>query len=403
MQKIISVVAAIVALVFGALPVPAASARPGAARPATTPVSPLSLPRPTGPYRIGTVSLHLVDPSRRDPWVESHPARELMAQLWYPATRTAGLPRAPYMPPLAGRHLDAFTAQALGAQVPEGTFHGLRTHSYEGAPVARPPRTGWPVVVFSPGDGMIRSSLTGLAEDLASHGFAVAGIDHTHDADEVEFPGGRLEVGGVIPPGRADEETLVRAADVRFVLDRLAVLDAGADPDAEGRWLPAFRGTLDLTRVGMFGHSHGAEATAETMLQDRRVIAGLGLDGGVSDRVAAAGLPAPYMVISGATAASPLTERNLTALWPHMTAWHRRLRLRDSGHLTFTDFETFAGALRVPQPVRAQLFGALAPERAVAVERAYVESFFAEHLDHRRRPILDRPSPHYPEMTFEAS
>jgi hypothetical protein len=39
----------------------------------------LELPAPTGQYRLGTVSLHLVDPSRRDPWVSS-PARLLATQ-----------------------------------------------------------------------------------------------------------------------------------------------------------------------------------------------------------------------------------------------------------------------------------------------------------------------------------
>src|SRR5262249_31891755 len=151
---------------------------------------------------------------------------ELMVQLWYPAARTAGLSRAPYISALAGRHLEATTAQVLHTTVPPGSFHALRTHSFQGAPVARPPRhAGWPVIVFSPGDGMARSALTDIAEDLAGHGFVVAGIDHTHDAGEVEFPGGRLETGVPIPPDHADEETLVRTADARFVLDRLARLD----------------------------------------------------------------------------------------------------------------------------------------------------------------------------------
>jgi 8-oxo-dGTP pyrophosphatase MutT (NUDIX family) len=122
-----------------------------------------------------------------------------MVQLWYPAARTAGFPRVPYIPARSGRSLDAQTAQAFTTPVPAGTFHALRTHSFEGAPVARPHDGGLPVILFSPGDGMDRSSLTGLAEELASHGFLVAGIDHTHDAGQVEFPGGRVEVAQPIP------------------------------------------------------------------------------------------------------------------------------------------------------------------------------------------------------------
>jgi hypothetical protein len=49
----------------------------------------LKLFSPTGPFSIGTVSLYLVDHSRRDPWVPSQP-RELMVSVWYPALRVSG-------------------------------------------------------------------------------------------------------------------------------------------------------------------------------------------------------------------------------------------------------------------------------------------------------------------------
>ncbi|GAA3522946.1 hypothetical protein FHR32_007807 [Streptosporangium album] len=90
----------------------------------------LSLPSPAGQHQVGTVSLHLVDSARRDPWVSSHPLRELMVQLWYPAAHTAGFPRARYIPALAGRLLDAQTAQALGTSVPAGTLRSPQSSGH---------------------------------------------------------------------------------------------------------------------------------------------------------------------------------------------------------------------------------------------------------------------------------
>ena len=58
----------------------------------------LSLPAPTGPYRIGTVALHLVDRSWPDPYLPDQRPRELMISLWYPAEPRNGRPAAPYMP-----------------------------------------------------------------------------------------------------------------------------------------------------------------------------------------------------------------------------------------------------------------------------------------------------------------
>jgi hypothetical protein len=137
------------------------------------------------------------------------------------------------------------------------------------------------------------------------------------------------------------------------------------------------------------------------MLQDHRITAGAELDGGVSERVAAAGLHAPFMVISGnSSAGHPKTEENLTALWPNLTDWNRWLRLRNAGHLTFTDFEVFAPELHTP-PATQQQFGTIDPVRAVTIERAYLLAFFTQQLDHHHQRILDTPSKRYPEMIFE--
>jgi predicted dienelactone hydrolase len=117
---------------------------------------------------------------------------------------------------------------------------------------------------------------------LVSRGYVVATIDHTYDASEVEFPDGRVEVPAVPPvtPDVAEKVVAVRVADTRLVLDSLITLNAGGNPDAEGRPLPAgLRGLIDPARVGMFGHSLGGAAAAQAMYEDRRIRAGVNLDG----------------------------------------------------------------------------------------------------------------------------
>ena len=52
---------------------------------------------------------------------------------------------------------------------------GTRTHARESA---RPRPGRYPLVVLSPGFTLHRHTQTGLAEDLASRGYAVASIDH---------------------------------------------------------------------------------------------------------------------------------------------------------------------------------------------------------------------------------
>ena len=67
----------------------------------------MSLPAPTGPYPVGTTSLHLTDRGRPDPWVGSRPYRELMVSVRYPARNVAGHPRAPQMLPGEAAGFDA--------------------------------------------------------------------------------------------------------------------------------------------------------------------------------------------------------------------------------------------------------------------------------------------------------
>ena len=91
-----------------------------------------------------------------------------------------------------------------------------------------------------------------------------------------------------------------RIADTRFVLNELAALNSGASPDARHRPLPAgLAGTLDLTRVGMFGHSLGGATSAEAMAADRRILAGLDLDGSIIVSGLAGHREAPAPAVAG--------------------------------------------------------------------------------------------------------
>ena len=59
-------------------------------------------------------------------------------------------------------------------------------------------------------------------------------------------------------------------------------------------------------------------------------------------------------------------------------------------------------ALLADARIRARLdIGAGTPgARSLDITRAYVRAFFDQHLRGRPQPLLDRPSPSYPEVTF---
>jgi Platelet-activating factor acetylhydrolase, isoform II len=107
----------------------------------------------------------------------------------YPATSSAGR-RAQYMTP-AESELQLTSRGITG--VPPDVLSKVRTNAAVDATPAGHQRS-LPLVVLSPGFTSPHSTLTALAEDLASHGYVVAGIDTrtraTLPRGHVLFPGG---------------------------------------------------------------------------------------------------------------------------------------------------------------------------------------------------------------------
>jgi predicted dienelactone hydrolase len=381
-----------------------AAAAPAAARtdrPDRPPVtSGFTLPPPTGTERLGTVSLHLIDTARTDPWVPSHPTREIMVQIWYPAQNTRDYPAAPWLSPGAVPHF----VEAFG--LPADVVRSTTTHGRVGAPVDGE-RGGRPVVLYSPGLGGDRGTSTAIVEDLASHGYIVVTIDHTHDASEVEFPGGRVEVATI--PADIDEQVItqaaaVREADTRFVLDQLAAINAGHNPDAGKRPLPpGLRGAFDLNRVGMFGHSLGGSTAAATMHDDPRVKAGADLDGTLVGASAVAGSSRPFLLLSSDHGTGS-EDPTWSTFWANQRGWKHQLKLNRSTHGSFNDGQAFyaqaAPALGLTPEQLAELIGTLDPQRSITIQRTYLRAFFDQHLRHRDSRLLQAPHPRYPEIEF---
>ncbi|MGH3588372.1 MAG: alpha/beta hydrolase family protein, partial [Pseudonocardia sp.] len=348
----------------------------GAAR-AKPPVS-LSLPAPTGPQPIGTFEMHLVDHGRTDPWATPPGApRELMVSVWYPAQAGADSPRAPHFPTGVAAHYDQ-SSGAFGIRPGTVDFAGSRTHATERAAVA-PDATGLPVVLYSPGGGLSRAMGTTLVEELASRGYVVVTVDHTFAAP-VQFPG-RMQ----LPAPDLDKARMLQeqVRDIRFVLDELTQVAAGTDPDAQRRGLPAgLPAALDLSRIGMFGHSAGGFTAAETMLDEDRIDAGANLDGSMDPRYGRAstrGVDRPFLLMGGGTSgddANPhhhLAAPDWNAFWEHSTAWKRDVYLRTAEHMSFADQQVLLPQidreLPLPDGVLDELVGTIDPVRSIAAQR----------------------------------
>jgi hypothetical protein len=380
-----------------------------------------ALPAPSGPHRVGTRWLILTD-STRDEDLSPEPGdkRTLVVRLWFPADSVAGNPD-----PYIEREVAAAMARALG--LPGFALSHLvnvETHAHRRAWLSSSPAR-LPLILFSHGYAVGTESQNSVQmEELASHGFVVASIDHPYEAAAIVVRAGkvlaarpRLAVGDSATMARsvdlarrlqAARDTAAVAAvlpdmyaltapldtsiaqwvlDTRFVLDaltRMSRAGTGADTLLPGR--------LDTDRVGLFGMSFGGATAAGVCAADTRCAAGINLDGLLYGDAAHTPLSRPFLFASAEESRQLhriFHERATGASW--------LLTVRGAKHLDFTDLNWFAPALGA----RIGLLGGIAPPRMHALLNAVVVPWFDAAL--RQGAAFDSAAlvARFPELSVE--
>lgn len=371
-----------------------------AALPALLPVPEL-LP-PTGPHPVGTLTLALVDPdpNRMELYSQNpHDPREVMVQLWYPAKPEPGNQLAPWVD-----HMEIFgPAIASWLELPPFFLDHVelaRTNSFLEAPIADAPAS-FPVLLFSHGWGGFRAQNTYQAEELASHGYVIAAVQHTYGAVATVFPDGRLALYNpeALPHDAplAEKEPAANrlvsqwAGDLGFVLDYIGLLNHN---DPAGR----FTGRLDLNRVGVFGHSTGGGATIEFCAQDTRCRASLGMDIymlPVSKEVLERGLEQPTLAMFSQAWPSENNNQLFDQFQSNMVGEMHVLTISGTDHYDFTDLPMFS-----PLAPALGLKGPLPGPRTLRIIRDYTLAFFDWYLKGKATHLLERDFPEYPEVIF---
>lgn len=333
------------------------------------------LPAPTGPYAIGTRTLHLTDPTTH---------RELVTQLWYPS-EAAGV-FAPYLNPVEIKPLFRYLAL-------------IRTNAHQDAAIAG---KELPVLLFNPSWAGRRAQDTFLLEDLASHGYLVAAIDHPGNAARVQLANGRVVRSTMAkaldeqPTPQAvidlwNRELAVWTRDSRFVLDNLLAN-------------PTLAPHLDSTRAGAAGHSFGGATSLSLLGQDPRIRSAINMDGwtfaGLDYRTTQPILllysappatqdPEPETLPNGPAQSDQLerTDRLLVDANLHKYGGLKAY-VQGSQHQDFTD-QTLVSPIQ-----RLTYTGPIPGQRMRQITREIVLGFFDQTLKHRGK------LPTYPELRW---
>lgn len=365
-----------------------------AALPALLPVP--DLPAPGGPYDVGTVTVHLVDEARPEIYSED-PAdrRQIMVQIWYPGQPGQQRRPAPYIEdvdiagPAIARRLDLppflLDHSAL-----------VKTDATVEAPVAG--GGPYPLVIFSHGLRGIRGQNTVLMQELASHGYVVAAIDHTYGSVLTTFPDGRIvfyDEEAVFPHDMSFVEAGARlvgvwAEDVIFVSEQIAAWNAGSNHLLSGQ--------VNVRRLGMLGHSTGGAAALEACASLAACGAALGLDPWiepVSERIVAGGFDRPLLLMAAPEWLGAENRRRGTLLFENRNAGGYLLTVAGTEHFNFTDIPLLS-----PLTSLMGLSGPIDGRRGLTIINRYSVAFFDQALKEQPSSLLDGPSPAFPEVAF---
>jgi hypothetical protein len=362
----------------------------------------VTLSTPTGQYAVGRVLYDWTDESRQDTLTSSagHD-RELTAWVWYPADPQPSAVPASYLPKTWAYARDH--ARGLGSILFQSatSIHG---HAYTNVPVSSQEDT-YPVLIFEPGLGPTVSDYTTLLEDLASHGYIIIGVNPTYSASVVVFLDGRVveqTANGSIPDNASVSEAkeigdrLVRvwADAIVFAIDQAQRLNTDRQS--------LFAERMDLTRIGVFGHSFGGAAAAEVCHLDARCIAGADLDGYPYGDVVKSGLEQPFLFVwsngnNSNDAHYQQAVQDINAIYNRLETGYQA-SIAGTRHFNFTDYAVeFSPALKL-----LNVLGPIDGERGLQISSTYVLAFFDSYLKEGNPSLLQRLLTDFPEVRFEA-
>ena len=284
--------------------------------------------KPNGEYSVGTTSYTLTDESRKEAFTVEDDNRKVTIQFWYPSQ------------------------SEQKNNVTEGKF---------------------PLVIFSHGAFGYRMSNYSTFEELASHGYIVASIDHTYHAFMTKQEDGKTIIANMefmnnamkAQNGELDAKNIydlqqdwmkLRTADMAFVLDYIKEMATSTKSDT------VFQ-RIDLEHIGTLGHSLGGATAAQIGRDDADVDAVIVIDGTMlgeitgfkagKERVTDVPYPKPIMNMYNESHYEEALKNQEE--YANMVAYKNALdsyqvMIKGSGHINFTD-------LPIISPFLAKLLG----------------------------------------------
>jgi len=345
------------------------------------------LPAPEGPYAVGTQIETWQDASRPEDFTDDpSDLRRIVVQYWYPALQINAPAPLPYITE-ADVKMPAF-AKSMG--LPKflvNHIQDVQTNSLPNATL-HPDARNLPLVVFSHGLGGIKTQNSIQAEELASWGYVVIAADHAFDAFLTLFEDGTTADYRSSGRGITTEEEFwaargpqlaTRTADVLFMLDVITTAQNGAKSALQIANPNPLWQRVDLSRIGVFGHSFGGATSIMALDSDPRIRAAVVLDGWmvpVPEAIIDRGASKPLLYLGQESWGEPLNYEKLSRFEANSSGPVTMEILAGTKHMDFSDSPHLSSFAK-----RVGFAGSVPAEQLRAKLNADILRFFGDYVD----------------------
>jgi len=376
---------------------------------------PKSLPIPSGEFFVGYDYLCFTDSTRKELFDNnSEKYREITVKVWYPTDMKPSY-TAPYFYN-ADIIIKYFDFPAIFKEITTNSSRAVHLSQKENK---------YPVLIFNHGWGEHFAQNTILMEELASFGYVVFSIAHHYESKFSFYPDGNIItidmnsnrflqimqeqqnpeafklLNKMLGLDKVDEQkqvlidqgnalpTLLKespkywADDISFFIDQLEMINVNNQ---------LFEGKLDLKKIGVFGMSMGGIAANEICIADRRVMAGINIDGGLYGSQLDNKIQTPFMFLN--------SKRYLgygKLLTSMATKDGYSFSVKNSDHYNFTDYSIY----KIQN--LSFLLGTIDGDKTIEIMNKLVLAFFDKYLKEKENINLTNEAKSYPEIEISTN
>ncbi len=375
-----------------------------------------NLPKPSGSSKVGTVIMDLTNPSRTNILTLTKESQKIAVQIWYPADSIKGKKRANW---INNRKVANLFAKRMGLPDIFGQLCMVKTNSYFNAPISTQSEK-YSVVLFSGGGGMFNGQNTIQMEGLASNGFIVVSVSHPEDdfatiysdntvlsydiqlknalnddmSQAINYIKAKYYTDEATPEMQRDmimatklsnENVRLWSEDFSYIADQIEKINEGSIDSI-------FKGKMDTSQFGVFGHSFGGAAAGQACLDDDRFKAFINIDGTPFGDTVNQTIDKPFMIIeTGLDSSAKFRASDGYAIEQRN---YMIVSLNGAKHMNFTDLNNIL-------PRIGKSFGILGNidiNKQANILNSYVLSFFNQYLEGKTEKILESKEVHFSEV-----